>query len=139
MNAVDTNVLIYRVDQMEPAKQSKARTLLRQLSSGHTSNVMIWQVLAELVRQLRRWRDQGRISNLAVRKYARYFKGMWPISLPSPSILDRALDLADAHSLSHWDSMLVAACLEAGVDTLFTEDMGAPRLIESLRLENPFI
>jgi predicted nucleic acid-binding protein len=59
--------------------------------------------------------------------------------MPIPVVLDRALDLADQHSLSHWDSMLVAACLEAGVDTLHTEDMGSPRVIESLQLENPFL
>jgi predicted nucleic acid-binding protein len=100
---------------------------------------MIWQVIAVFMRHLRWWRDQGRISNAAVRKYAQVSQRLWPISLPSPTILNRALDLADAHSLSHWDSMLVAACMEAGVDTLYTEDMGSPRVIESLRLENPFI
>ena len=96
---------------------------------------MIWQVLAETARQLRRWEDQGRINNVAVRKYAAKFKTMWPISFPTPAIID----LADAHTLSHWDSMLVAACLEAGVTTLYTEDMGAPRVIETLHLENPFV
>ena len=42
-------------------------------------------------------------------------------------------------TLSHWDSMLVvAACIDAGVDTLYTEDMRAPRQIETVRLINPF-
>ncbi|QDU54085.1 PIN domain-containing protein [Aeoliella mucimassa] len=30
------------------------------------------------------------------------------------------------------------ACLEAGVTTRYTEDIGAPRRIESLELVNPF-
>lgn len=58
--------------------------------------------------------------------------------MPTPGVLERSIDLTTAHTLSHWDAMLVAACLEAGVDTLYTEDMGAPRMIESLKLINPF-
>jgi predicted nucleic acid-binding protein len=59
--------------------------------------------------------------------------------MPAPGVLDRALDLTDRHSLSHWDSMLIAACIEAGVNTLYTEDMGSPGQYDSVRLVNPFI
>ena len=34
--------------------------------------------------------------------------------------------------------MLLGACVEAGVTTLYTEDMGAPRKIETIDLINPF-
>jgi predicted nucleic acid-binding protein len=50
--------------------------------------------------------------------------------MPAPAVLDRAIFLAARHSLSHWDSMIVAACAEAGVDQLYTEDMGSPRQIQ---------
>ena len=50
-----------------------------------------------------------------------------------------AVDLADRYSLSHWDGMLVAARLGGDVDTLYTEDMGAPRNIDVARLVNPFV
>jgi len=62
MNAVDTNVLIYRLDRQEPAKQAQARELLRRLSSDPTPTLLLWQVLGELMRQLRSWQDQGRIT-----------------------------------------------------------------------------
>ena len=139
MNAVDTNVLIYRLDHKEPAKQARAKVLLQRLRRNRSTTVTIWQVITETARWLRAQQLSGHFTSTQVRNYLRGFRQFFPISMPTQVILDRALDLADAHSLSHWDSMLVAACLEAGVDTLFTEDMGAPRLIESLRLENPFI
>ena len=50
MNAVDTNVLIYRLDRREPVKQGKARSLLRQLALDTTPTVLLWQVLGEMVR-----------------------------------------------------------------------------------------
>ena len=58
--------------------------------------------------------------------------------MPTASVLDRALELTGKYSLSHWDSMLLGACLEAGVDTLYTEDMGAPTAYDGIRLVNPF-
>ena len=57
MNAVDTNVFIYRLDRREPIKQAKARDLLRHLGSDPTPTILLWQVLGELLRQLRSWQD----------------------------------------------------------------------------------
>jgi predicted nucleic acid-binding protein len=34
--------------------------------------------------------------------------------------------------------MLLAACLEAGVTVLYTEDMGSPVVYDGLQLLNPF-
>jgi len=39
----------------------------------------------------------------------------------------------------HRPSMLLGACLEAGVSKLYTEDMGAPVVIGGITLVNPFI
>ncbi|MDM9381314.1 hypothetical protein QUB80_11425 [Chlorogloeopsis sp. ULAP01] len=40
-------------------------------------------------------------------------------------------------SLSYWDAMIVAACLEANVQTLYTEDFGYSK-IDELGIVNPF-
>jgi len=40
-------------------------------------------------------------------------------------------------SLSHWDSIVVAACLEANVETLYTEDFGYSD-IDRLKIVNTF-
>ena len=39
MNAVDTNILLYAVDEDEPAKRKQARTFLRQL--GRTDEPLL--------------------------------------------------------------------------------------------------
>jgi predicted nucleic acid-binding protein len=62
MNAVDTNILLYSIDRHEPAKQLKAQQLLTQLRSTGAPTFLLWQVLGELVGQLRRWRDQGKLT-----------------------------------------------------------------------------
>ena len=67
------------------------------------------------------------------------FRHLFPLVLPTSSVIDRALDLASRFSLSHWDSMILGACLEAGVTILYTEDMGAPTSFDGLALVNPLM
>lgn len=138
MIAVDTNVFLYAIDQRDVVKRAKARALLKQLAAPSANAVMLWQVGGELASQLRSWRDAKRISDRAFKRYVQLFRRLFPLVMPTPAVLDRALLLADRHSLSHWDSMIVAACIEAGIDRLYTEDMGSPRQIDGLQLLNPF-
>lgn len=42
------------------------------------------------------------------------------------------------YSLSHWDSLLLAACATAGVDTLYSEDMDDGMTYDTVKVVNPF-
>ncbi|MFN0051149.1 MAG: PIN domain-containing protein [Planctomycetales bacterium] len=105
MNAVDTNVLIYRFDRDEHVKQAKARELLRQISSGPTQTILLGQVLGVLMRQLRYWQDRGDLTQAAVVRYVGAVRNLFPIALPTEQVADYSLELAARYSLSHWDSM----------------------------------
>jgi predicted nucleic acid-binding protein len=138
MNAVDTNVLLYSVDRHEPAKQRVAQQLLFQLHSATESTLLLWQVLGELAQQLRRWRDQGRLTPAEFAQHVGAFRHVFPLALPTAGAFDAAQSLAERFSLSHWDSMILGACQSAGATRLYTEDMGAPRTIDGIELVNPF-
>jgi predicted nucleic acid-binding protein len=139
MNAVDTNIFLYSLDRHEPAKQLKAQQLLRQLSTSPQSTFLFWQVLGELVQQLRRWKETGRLTAAEFLQHVQAFRHLFPLILPTVGVLDRALDLAARFSLSHWDRMILGACQEAGITTLYPEDMGAPRNIDGVQLVNPLL
>ena len=47
--------------------------------------------------------------------------------------------LAEDHQLSLYDALIVAAAIEAGCDTLFTEDMQHGRNFGNLTIVNPFL
>jgi predicted nucleic acid-binding protein len=138
MNAVDTNVLLYSVDRNEPIKQLKAQQLLQQLHFAPEPTILLWQVLGELTQQLRRWRDQGRLTPTEFLQHVRAFRHVFPLVLPTPEAFDAALDLSERFSLSHWDSMILGACRAAGATRLYSEDMGSPRKIDRIELVNPF-
>ena len=63
---------------------------------------------------------------------------VWSTILPAWKMLDRLTGLRSDYCLSIWDGLLVAACLEAGVQRLFTEDFDAYARIETLEIVNPF-
>jgi predicted nucleic acid-binding protein len=138
MNAVDTNAFVYSVDRHDLVRRATARQLIRDLRR-QGSGVLLWQVLAEFVNVLRNWERQGKLSRNDVHRYRQHVARIFTVAMPTQGVIDTASRLFESYSLSHWDSMLVGACIEAGVDTLYTEDMGAPRQIETVRLINPFV
>ncbi len=138
MNAIDTNVLVYFADAYGAEKAAISAKLLRQLQQdGQTC--LLWQVAVEFMSVMRRWSDAGKIDRALSRAFVEQVLELFPIELPRPTVLKTALQLSDQYSLSHWDSILLAACLDVGVERFYTEDMGAPRRIESIELINPFV
>ena len=139
MIAIDTNVLIYSLDRNDIVKRAKARSLLRQLRLQHDDVIIPWQVMGEFLRFVRSLQDQKRIDRKDLERIFNAYRRLFPLALPTTSILDRVISLTNRYSLSHWDSMLLGACAEARVDSLFTEDMGAPVVIDGIALINPFV
>jgi len=139
MNAVDTNVLVYTADTGEPVKQAKALALLTGLATGPSPTVLPWQVAGEFLNWLRRWQAAGRISATEVETYFRNTLAPFPLAVPTAKLFPKYFDLFSRFSLSHWDCMLLAACHEAGVTTLYSEDMDAGTDFDGLRIVNPFV
>ena len=109
MNAVDTNILVYLVDLDEPVKRARSIELLESLAEDEAETVLPWQVAAEFLSCLRRWENEGRIRRTDTLQHLRQLESMFSLILPTQSVLQSSLDLSSRYSLSHWDSMLVAA------------------------------
>ena len=139
MNAVDTNILVYYVDADEPAKRPKAIELLARLGKAQVETLLLWQVAAEFLSCLRRWENEGRTSRQDTLEYLNTVEPMFRCVRPSQGMLRKSLDLSSRYSLSHWDSMLIAACIDAGVRTLYSEDLGDGVAYDSVTVINPFV
>lgn len=138
MNAVDTNVFVYARDTNEPVKRMKAIDLIDQLIRARQPIVIPWQVAAEFVSVMRRWEQLGRITRQVTESNVRHLVSTFSIRSPRIDHLQSALDLSTRHSLSHWDSMLIAACIEAGVTTLYSEDLTDGATYDTVTVVNPF-
>ena len=137
MNAIDTNVLVYAIDSHQPSRQAKARDLLTRLSAASTT-VLPWQVACEYMSCLRRFAATGRFPAADIEADILDLLDVFPLVLPTESMIPRSLSLMSRYSLSHWDSLLIAGCLEAGVDTLYSEDLDAGMTYDTVSVINPF-
>ena len=138
MNAVDTNVYVYAFDADEPVKQAKAIELIDRLAANRAETILIWQVAGEFLNQLRKWEAKRRLTAREVETIFGQFQSQFDMRLPSVTNFQLSFDLRRRFSLSHWDSMLLAACKDAGVTTLYSEDMDAGTDYDGLRIVNPF-
>ena len=62
------------------------------------------------------------------------------VEVVTPTTLRSALDIAGRYGFSWFDSLIVATAIEAGCETLYTEDLQHGQVIESsLTVTNPFL
>ena len=129
---LDTNVLVYAYATFEPTKKAQALAV-----SNAGERWISTQVLIEFI-------------NVSHRK----LKLAWPdvqitlielldnhrILQTSAATITQATRLADRYGFSWFDALIVAAALECGCETLYSEDLQHGQLIEgSLRVVNPFL
>lgn len=128
----DTNVLVYAYSSSDAAKRQVALTL------GIAPDRWIsTQVLIEFTNVL-----------------ARKLKISWPdiqlslveltnnnsVQTTTPATIAYATRLAHRYGFSWFDALIVAAALECGCETLYSEDLNAGQLLEgTLHVVNPFV
>lgn len=101
------------------------------------SGVLLWQVVAEYLAGIRRCErnkkiDAGRTESLLEDALA-----IHELVMPTRDVFGISMLLSSKYALSHWDSMLLAACIDAGVTTLYSEDLTDGMRYESVSVINP--
>jgi predicted nucleic acid-binding protein len=135
MNVIDTNIWIYRHDPRDLQKQQVAKNLIATLRPL----ALPWQVGCEFIAASRKLASTGFDEAMAWGALADMQAMATVVMMPIPELWQDAQSLQARHALSFWDALLVASCIHGGVQTLYTEDMGARRQIDSLTLVNPFV
>ncbi|MGA7853900.1 MAG: PIN domain-containing protein [Candidatus Acidiferrales bacterium] len=127
----DTNLLIYSVAEGDP-RAARAEELL---ASGGVLSV---QVLNEFVSVARRkiqmsWSD--------ITEALDAFRILCPSPLPiTVQLHESALKIAEQHGYNIFDALVLAAALEAGCTTLYSEDLHDGQIIAGgLTIRNPFV
>jgi predicted nucleic acid-binding protein len=133
MIAVDTNVLIYACDKADPRRQQIALDLVTSVEDG----VLLWQVACEFISASRKLGKQGFTSTDAWNRLAE-FRDLLPLVLPSGEIFGHAKELHLMRGASFWDALILAACVDAGIETLYSEDLPGFDDFDSVRVVNPF-
>lgn len=126
----DTNLLIYLYSEDEPQKQSTVRKVW-----ADSSSVISTQVLQELSNTLSRKFSKG---SSAISILLDEVQTAFEVHTNSSATIREALRLAERYKYSFYDSLIIAAALESGCSTLYSEDMQHGQMIDGvLRISNP--
>jgi predicted nucleic acid-binding protein len=128
---LDTNIVIYSLSQ-DDKKQDKAIALLVN------KPVISIQVLNETANIMRRKLGfDVSVIRVVINRISQECGSLQPVTLTT---LNRALDIADRYGFSHYDSLIIAAALQADCTTLYSEDMQHGQAIDNrLTIINPFL
>jgi predicted nucleic acid-binding protein len=131
---LDTNILIYAVDTSDAVKQPKAVALVQRLLTEPAPVCISTQVAIEYLRWVRKHAPDAD-------KAATLLDLLTPFRCQSTSItlIRSAWTLAEAHTLSWFDALIVQAAIDARCDTLYSEDLQHGRKFGGLEVVNPFV
>ncbi|MGJ3244111.1 MAG: PIN domain-containing protein [Opitutales bacterium] len=130
---LDTHVLVYAFDQTQPRKRERARDLL----DPDRDWVISWQVVQEFSSvALHRFTEP--VSPTFLENFIELV--LWPKCrvMPSQGLYAAAITLHDQTQYRFFDALIVAAAIESGAPTLWTENLQAGRRFDGLTIENPF-
>ena len=134
---LDTNVFLYSFDRNAPAKSKRATQLIKTALDTRKGAVS-YQVVQEFFNvALTRFASPLKTEE-AEQYFATVFRPLLSIH-SSPALYLEALHIKARHRFSWYDSLIVAAALQAQCARLITEDLHHGHQIGSLRIENPFL
>jgi predicted nucleic acid-binding protein len=133
---VDTNVLVYAHDLDAGNKHEVAAKLISQLWDSR-NGVLSTQVLQECYVTLTK-KVVRPLGKMAVRRLLQsYFS--WEIAVNDLQTILQASEIEEAHNLSFWDALIVAAASSKNVTLILTEDLNHGQIIEGILVQNPFL
>ena len=130
---VDTNVLVYAVDDADPVKRDRAREVL---ADSAAQLVLSSQILSEFYVVVTR-KLEAPLSERDAAEAVRPL-GRLPIVVPDAELVTAAVALSRQAQVSFWDAQIVAAAAVAGCDRVLTEALSDGTELSSVRIVNPF-
>ena len=131
---VDTNILVYSLDQSDSGKQKKCRECIKILSEEN-NGVISTQVMQEfyVASTLKLGADP-----LIVKDILRSLERFETVVV-TPELIREAIDCAIINRLSFWDALIVVSAESARCEILWTENLNPGQVIRGVRVENPII
>ena len=134
-NFIDSNVFVYLFDETDAIKRQSSEDLVQQALENGTACIS-YQVVQETINVITR--KLNATADDARQLLDRVLMPLWKVN-PTQTFYQRGLDLQARYQFSFYDSLIIAATLEAGCKTLYSEDLQHDQCIEGLYVQNPFI
>lgn len=134
---IDTNIFLYTFDQNAPEKARRSEDLI-SLGIETGKAVISFQVVQEFLNGAFR-RLKPAMSHPEAELYlAMTLRPLLAVH-SSYTLYIQALQINSSHSISWYDSLIVAAAIESDCGILYSEDLQHGRRFDSLVVRNPFL
>jgi len=131
---LDTNMIVYSLDQSNSHKKNKCRGLLKGLAL-EKNGVISTQVLQEFyVTSTSKLGADPLIVKDVLRTLERF-----ETVVITPILIREAVDCSIINRLSFWDALIIVAAESAHCEILWTEDLNHGQIIRGVRIENPLL
>jgi len=133
----DTNIFVYCFDQSSPEKMTISRELLFKFSLKESS-VISYQVLQEFLNVCYKLNGSSTLPKPVFNFIKQEMYVRWQVN-PSIKLYEKATDIKRKYQFSFYDSLIIAAAIEAKCATLFSEDLQHQQKVESVEILNPYV
>jgi predicted nucleic acid-binding protein len=133
---IDSNVFVYLFDDADERKRGIADGIVESALKESGASIS-FQVVQETLNVVTRKLPEPMTAEDAGLFLDRVLAPLWRV-WPSLALYRRALEVQARYRYGFYDSLIVAAALDAGCTRLYSEDLQDGQKIEGLEIENPF-
>ena len=130
---IDTNILVYALDNRDNDKMNKARNILRKVIYENKP-VISTQVINEFYVAATR---KLNIDKTLIKTIVHNFKNM-EIITSDLQLTENAINISIESQISFWDSLIIATAEKANCKLIISEDLNSGQTYQGISLINPF-
>ena len=139
MNAesfMDTNIFVYQLERLDVRKADIADKLIEHGIDTQTACIS-FQVVQECLNTMLR-KAEVPLTEDEMRRYMTDVLAPLYRVQPDIPLYQKALDIRARYRFSFYDALIIAAAVEAGCKTLYSEDLTHAQQTEGVTIINPF-
>ena len=130
---IDTNILIYSLDNFDLKKNQKSRQIIQSIVQKETA-VISTQVLQELYVT---GTTKLNIDPILMKSILSLFENLEVVIIDA-DLIKEAIDTSVLNKISFWDALIVTAAEHAKCEYVYTEDLNSGQIIRGVKVENPY-
>ncbi len=133
---IDTNIFVYSFDSSQPFKKERAMSLIQDsLKTG--MGIISTQVIQEFLNvATQKFAIRMKIED--ARQYLRLVMNPLCQVYPDLALYESCLELQAETRYSFYDSLILAAAIDGGCDTLYSEDLQDGQEVRGVKIINPY-
>lgn len=131
---LDSNILVYSIDERDKRKQDIARELIIGLinkNSCHISTQVLQEFYNVATKKLACTKENAK-------QFVEQFANAFSIYINEPKDIIEGINVSIKTGFSFWDSLVLTSAHNSLCTVLYSEDLNAGQIVNGVKIINPF-